>query len=134
MIKFKICTSSKISSSSKFLQILKKFKNQILFKHHILFLGYNPQATTWSAWAVMPRPLRERFTWTSEWSLNGPSQFGPTGRLFSLFLFKQILDVHKYILNKKLKFQIGINFEFGTKKFKFGINFKLEQILDWNKF
>jgi hypothetical protein len=98
------------------------------------YLGYNPQATTWSAWAVMPRPLRERFTCTSEWSLNGPSQFGPTGRLFSLFLFKQILDVHKYILKKKLKFQIGINFEFGTKKFKFGINFKLEQILDWNKF
>jgi hypothetical protein len=52
------------------------------------------------AGAAIPRLLREGIAPAWELSPNGPSQFGPIGRFF---VFKQILDVYKYILNKKLE-------------------------------
>jgi hypothetical protein len=66
--------------------------------------------------------IRSRLGADSEWA----EPIRPNRYIF-FFLFKQILDVHKYILNEKLeKIESGTNFEFGTN-FKFGINFELEQ-------
>jgi hypothetical protein len=70
-------------------------------------------ATCGHGGGAIPRSLREGIAPVWEWSLNGPSQFGPTGTLLFLFLFKQILDMQKIYVERKIH-----------------INFKLEQNLN----